>query len=255
MTAIRPLPGTSVQAIAVPARAASRPQLGSPLTALSVAVATISNRMRLNIFAHRDAPEPSQAPALPQNGTPAPAVQPKPSRTYPADMVVWGFVVRSGYDELDDPWYHRGVTQHAYLEGNDLVALCGFRPPISGPRERRRPRLGLPSAADHPMCGMCARMVTTPRPRVPVPVQPYRPAVPVPVARGGAPVSVAARLASPPQPAAAPAVAPGQPPAVTSPWVRRYAGAGDAQAPALQMPINHDSGLLSRTTHTENVDR
>lgn len=255
MTAIRPLPGTSVQAIAVPATGvASRPHLGSPLTAMSVAVATISNRMRLNIFANRETPEPSQPPVASQNSTPTPAVQPKPSRTYPADMVVWGFVVRSGYDELDDPWYHRGVTQHAYLEGNDLVALCGFRPPISGPRERRRPRLGLPSAADHPMCGMCARMVTTPRPRVPVPVQPYRPAVPVPVARG-ATMALAARPAQPPQATAGPAVAPAQPAAVTSPWVRRYAGAPEPLPQSLQVPVSHDSGLRSRGLHTENVDR
>ena len=44
-------------------------------------------------------------------------------RTFPADEVVWGFVVRPGFDELDDPFYHRGTTQHAYLEGNDLRAF------------------------------------------------------------------------------------------------------------------------------------
>ena len=212
MTAMRPLPRTPVQAIALPVSSTARPSRrgrpGSPLTALSVAVATISNRMRLNLFAHRDSPEPSQPAATPPPAaTPGqvPQAQAKPTKTYPADLVVWGFVVRNGYDELDDPWYHRGVTQHAYLEGDDSVALCGFRPPVTGPRDRRRARLGLPSPADHPMCGMCARMVTAPRPRVTVPVQPFRPAVPVPVASGNAPLPVAATRAA--VPVAVPAAA------------------------------------------------
>jgi hypothetical protein len=106
----------------------------------------------------------------------------------PADEVVWGFVVKEGFDELDDPWYHRGLTQHAYREGNDFQALCGFRPPLSGPRERRRPRLALPTAGVHPMCNACARRVGPPRHRVAVPVQPQRPPVAVPVR----PVPVAA---------------------------------------------------------------
>jgi hypothetical protein len=187
--------------------------------------------MRLNLFAQRDAPEPGQPAATPPSATsPAPVAPAKPARTYPADLVVWGFVVRNGFDELDDPLYHRGVTQHAYLEGDDTVALCGFRPPVSGPRDRRRARLGLPSASDHPMCGMCARMVTAPRPRVPVPVQPYRPSVPIPVASGqaGLPVAAAARV---PVPVVAPApsgpmvaaVPPRQASPATSPWVQRYA--------------------------------
>ncbi len=103
-------------------------------------------------------------------------------RTFPADEVVWGIVVRPGFDELYDPFYHRGTTQHAYLEGNDGVAICGFRPPRTGPRTRRRSRLALPTAGTHPMCGMCARKVVAPRPRVAVPVNPARPSVAVPVA-------------------------------------------------------------------------
>jgi hypothetical protein len=113
--------------------------------------------------------------------------------TFPADEVVWGVAVRPGFDELDDPFYHRGVTQHAYLEGNDSIALCGFRPPLSGPRHRRRPRLSLPSAGVNPMCGTCARKVVAPRSRVAVPVQPGRPAIAVPIAPGvPAPPAVAA---------------------------------------------------------------
>jgi hypothetical protein len=153
-------------------------------------------------------------------------------RTFPADEVVWGFVVRPGFDELDDPFYHRGTTQHAYLEGNDLVAICGFRPPRSGPRTRRRSRLGLPTAGTHPMCGMCARKVVAPRPRIGVPVTTSRPAVAMRVATHprfatatvGAPAPVpSGRPTAGPVPAPP---APVQPPAngqaaATSPWVRR----------------------------------
>jgi hypothetical protein len=225
--------------------------------------------MRLNFFAHRDIPEPGQPPTPPPLGTapgaaPAPAAPAKPARTYPADLIVWGIVVRAGFDELDDPWYHRGITQHAYLEGHDDVALCGFRPPVTGTRGRRRPRLGLPSAADHPMCGICARMVVAPRPRVPVPVQPYRPAVPVPVAPGmaapqPAPVSVAPRSAtttalSAPVPVAPTAAPSGPPmPAPMSPWVRRYAGDSESAAPTASLPVSHDSGLLARGVHLDDT--
>jgi hypothetical protein len=237
---------------------------------MSVAVATITNRMRLNLFAHRDSPEPSQPAATPPPAALPSQVPPaKPAKTYPADLVVWGFVVRNGYDELDDPWYHRGVTQHAYLEGDDSVALCGFRPPVTGPRDRRRARLGLPSPADHPMCGMCARMVTAPRPRVPVPVQPFRPAVPIPIASGNAPLPVAASRPAVPvavpvtaMPAAGapvaprtPGAGPAQPAAATSAWVQRYAGPTAPQPPAMHVPSSHDQGLMSPGIHTDSPDR
>jgi hypothetical protein len=270
MTAMHPLPGTSVQAFAVPvARPAHVARPSSPFAAMSAAVATISKRMRLNIFAHSDTPEPNQPPAAPPATTPASAPPAKPSKTYPADLIVWGIVVRAGFDEMDDPWYHRGITQHAYLEGSDDVALCGFRPPVSGPRSRRRPRLGMPSAADHPMCGMCARMVVAPRPRVPVPVQPFRPAVAMPVRPGAAvplpsPVSVAPRSATPPPspvarlapgPAHAQPVAPTPQPAgvATSPWVQRHAGGTEPPAPSVSLPVSHDSGLLARGVHLDDI--
>jgi hypothetical protein len=285
MTAIRPLPGTSVPPIAaVFPRPAQPATPGRPSIGLAAAVATISHRMRLNIFAHRDNPEPRQpsAPQPPASAAPAPPA--RPNKTYPADLIVWGIVIRSGFDEMDDPWYHRGVTQHAYVEGNDLAALCGFRPPISGPRERRRPRLGLPSAADHPMCGTCARMVVAPRPRVPVPVQPFRPAVAVPVAPGtapmvpgavpGAPAGVPSPVAVAPRPAPAPIVpgpagsgpaAVGAPPAVVapaqggspqapavSPWVKRHTPAPTPPAPVL--PASHDAGLMARGVHLTDTE-
>jgi hypothetical protein len=171
-------------------------------------------------------------------------------RTFPADEVVWGFVARPGFDELDDPHYHRGTTQHAYLEGNDLVALCGFRPPRSGPRTRRRSRLGLPTAGSNPMCGMCARKVVAPRPRIAVPVAPGRPAVAVPVAGqpavAGIPVGAPAMAAFAQPHVGAPSQAPVgmRPPGpgqVQSPWVRRADSAGQAAG----------HGLMSRGVHAD----
>ncbi|CAN5584941.1 hypothetical protein BH24CHL9_BH24CHL9_03130 [soil metagenome] len=35
--------------------------------------------------------------------------------TFPADEVVWGVAVRPGFDELDDTFYHCGLTQHVFL--------------------------------------------------------------------------------------------------------------------------------------------
>jgi hypothetical protein len=201
--------------------------------------ATISMRMRLNLFSSDDTPDtqPSAEPAEAQH---APSVRPPSDMTFPADEVVWGIAIRNGYDELDDPFYHRGTTQHAYLEGNDNVALCGFRPPQSGPRTRRRSRLGLPTTGEHPMCGMCARMVVAPRPRAPIPVQSGRPVVAVPVRPARPPVAVPVAAAGAQDPvlgaplanvgrvpnpgsangtAAAPA-----PSAPVSPWVRQRSG-------------------------------
>jgi len=243
------------------------------MQAMSATFATIASRMRLTFFAHSSTPEPDQpAPSLQPSQLASP-LQPRTGRTFPADEIVWGIVIRNGFDEMDDPWYHRGTTQHAYLEGNDNVAICGFRPPQSGPRTRRRSRLGLPTTGEHPMCGMCARMVVAPRPRVPVPVQSVRPAVAVPVTGGAmpgpapvaAPVGVAPRsvagAAAPSQvtpgtPAGAPPAGPQAQPtgAATSPWVRRATGDPAPQQAAMPMTSDHDSGLLSRGVHMENED-
>ena len=71
-------------------------------------------------------------------------------------MIVWGIVIRNGFDELDDPWYHRGITQHAYLEGNDKVALCGFRPPLTGSRGRVAGRASACRPPPTTPCAACA---------------------------------------------------------------------------------------------------
>ena len=215
--------------------------------------ATLTARMRLNLFAKNQEPEPE--PQSPEQ--PGPAAGPFTGRTFPADEVVWGIVIRNGFDELDDPFYHRGTTQHAYLEGNDNVSICGFRPPQSGPRTRRRSRLGLPTAGEHPMCGSCARMVVAPRPRVPVPVQQTRPPVVVPVTPGVAQPPIAAPVpagVAPPTPPPAPmAAGPAPaPPAPTSPWVqRRTQGPQPPAEPKIEFGTGHDAGLLQRGVHTE----
>ena len=230
---------------------------------MSATFANITSRMRLNLFArnHDEEPDPQRA-----EQQPVAAVPPPTGRAFPADEVVWGIVIRNGFDELDDPWYHRGTTQHAYLEGNDNVAICGFRPPQSGPRSRRRSRLGLPSAGQHPMCGSCARMVVAPRPRVPVPVQGSRPPVAVPVTPPAVPPNQPPPPvpAGQPAPAAAPAptspapVAPAAQPAVTptSPWVRnRTDAAQPAEGPrSIDLAASHDRGLLQRGVHADIED-
>ena len=229
------------------------------MQAMSATLGTISARMRFSLFPDSHAPEPNPS-AVPEQPAPlAAAPQPRHGKTFPADEIVWGIVIRNGFDEMDDPWYHRGTTQHAYLEGHDDVAICGFRPPQSGPRTRRRSRLGLPTPGEHPMCGMCARMVVAPRPRVPVAVNPARPVVPVPVAPG----SVPPRAAPPPLPAPAPvtpraSVAPAVPinaatpaAAPASPWVKRAAGAQEAPPPAAPRASSHDGGLLARGIHAD----
>mgnify|MGYP001812158719 CR=1 FL=1 len=224
---------------------------------MSATFATITSRMRLNLFARNQDQEPQQ----PAANQPDPATAKKPlGKTFPADEVVWGIVIRNGFDEMDDPWYHRGTTQHAYLEGNDNVALCGFRPPQSGPRTRRRSRLGMPTAGEHPMCGSCARMVVAPRPRVPVPVQGARPPVAVPVARPDqqppaqpVAVPVAQPVAAQPVTAPTPAAPDAQSadPSV-SPWVRNRTGAGEGDGRIrIELGSTHDGGLLKRGVHAD----
>jgi len=224
---------------------------------MSATFATITSRMRLNFFAREQDPEPEQPAATPPESATA---KPPTARSFPADEIVWGIVIRNGFDELDDPWYHRGTTQHAYLEGNDNVAICGFRPPQSGSRTRRRSRLGLPTAGEHPMCGSCARMVVAPRPRVPVPVQGSRPPAVVPVAHPNqqpAPQPVAVPVAQPVAaqvPLAPVPPVPGPPiaGAPVSPWVRNRTDAGEpADTIDVELGSTHDSGLLKRGVHTE----
>lgn len=230
---------------------------------MAATFATIASRMRFNLFSRNEDPQPE--PVAPQGAprpmAPAPPTAPMTGRTFPADEVVWGIAIRNGFDEIDDPWHHRGTTQHAYLEGNDNVAICGFRPPQSGPRTRRRSRLGMPTAGEHPMCGMCARMVVAPRPRAPIPVQSGRPPVALPVSPGAGvpfPISTATAMTVPPVPApvngSAPAAAPA-PVMVASPWVRQRSGLEEEpETISVDLAAKHDSGLFDRGVRADFKD-
>jgi hypothetical protein len=109
--------------------------------------------------------------------------------THPADDVLWGIVTRDGFDELDDPSWHTGMTAHAYLLGDDGEAICGFHPPKSRVRGRERARLGLPSPGVHRTCTRCAARVTAPRQAMPVSFVLRRPMVPVPVVAAPTPAT------------------------------------------------------------------
>ncbi len=111
---------------------------------------------------------------------------------HPADEILWGIAIRDGFDELDDPSWHREMTAHAYLLGNDGEAICGFRPPRSRVRGRDRARLAFPSPGVHRTCTRCAARVTAPRQAMPVSYVLRRPVVPVPVVPAPTPVTVQA---------------------------------------------------------------
>ena len=53
-----------------------------------------------------------------------------------AGDVIWGVGRREGYSDTDDPAQHSGVTQHAFMAGQDRQAICGYEPP------RRRAAIG-----------------------------------------------------------------------------------------------------------------
>jgi len=105
------------------------------------------------------------------------AAHPDSAGVFGIDMVMWGVPIRAGFSELDDPWYHRGLTGHAFPVGYDQAALCGYQPRRRGFLSRRPAKLGLPSDRINPMCRECAQMVA-PLP-VAVPVTPARSRVPV----------------------------------------------------------------------------
>jgi hypothetical protein len=89
-----------------------------------------------------------------------PAVDTPSTWSSPAiDVIMWGVAVRDGYDELNDPSHHRGMTGHAFLEGNDEEALCGYRPPMRNVFSRRVAKLGMVSDELHTKCEKCATTV------------------------------------------------------------------------------------------------
>ena len=109
------------------------------------------------------------------------SARPDSAGVFAIDKVMWGVPIRTGFSELDDPWYHRGLTGHAFLVGDDQAALCGYQPRRRGFLSRRRPKLGLPSDRINPMCRECAQSVALLCRPLAVPVTPVRSRVPVPI--------------------------------------------------------------------------
>ena len=95
-------------------------------------------------------------------------------RSVSPNDVIWGVRRKMGYDVVDDPWRHRGITQHAYYVGHDTIALCGYRPF----RWRRSIRVPLAAATElNPACPSClAAVAFVP---IAVPRTPISVAVPV----------------------------------------------------------------------------
>ena len=79
------------------------------------------------------------------------------SREIPSELLLWGVRRRRGYSEIDDPWSHDGLDQHAFVVGNDTAALCGFRP-----FRWRSPAVPLAIARDeNPRCRRCLAVIRT----------------------------------------------------------------------------------------------
>jgi hypothetical protein len=68
------------------------------------------------------------------------------------DDINWGVGRRPGFSEFDDPSAHRDLIQHAFLDGTDARALCGYRP-----HRWHRGRSVRVAAATHlnPQCANC----------------------------------------------------------------------------------------------------
>jgi len=81
----------------------------------------------------------------------------KRTREFDVDTLLWGVQRRRGYNVVDDPGAHRGRYQHAFVIGDDTVALCGFKP-----RSRWHPNFKVPvaMATDYnPRCLRCVAVI------------------------------------------------------------------------------------------------
>jgi hypothetical protein len=102
-----------------------------------------------------------------------------PPRAEPASIVIeeitWGVRRRPGFSEFDDPSVHHGLTQHAFVQGLDLRALCGYRP---HPRSRGRSVRVAAATESNPACAECTAAIavcTTSQPSlVPMLADPVR---------------------------------------------------------------------------------
>ncbi len=69
------------------------------------------------------------------------------------DDICWGVKRRTGFSEIDDPLAHRTARAHAYVAGNDRLALCGYRP-YRWARKQPLVSLAVPTL-DNPECLSC----------------------------------------------------------------------------------------------------
>jgi hypothetical protein len=75
-----------------------------------------------------------------------------PALVFRLHDVCWGIKRRPGFSEIDDPGAHRSTMAHAYVSGNDSLALCGYKPYPRG----RQPHVSLALATgDNPECSSC----------------------------------------------------------------------------------------------------
>lgn len=84
-----------------------------------------------------------------------------PPALWQEEQVIWGVARRAGLDEQDDPKAHAGLTQHAFEQGNDDRAICGFEPPkrASSPTSKPRPQLSMPNPRLNPRCPKCLKLM------------------------------------------------------------------------------------------------
>jgi len=74
----------------------------------------------------------------------------------PPGSLLWGVRRRRGFSDLYDPRAHDGLTQHAFIVGNDVRAVCGFRP-----YRWRGQAVPLTAARDaNPQCRKCLNVIS-----------------------------------------------------------------------------------------------
>jgi hypothetical protein len=76
----------------------------------------------------------------------------EPALDFRLSDVSWGVKRRPGFSEFDDPQAHATSTAHAFVSGNDALAICGYRPY----RRRRHSSVTLAAPSEqNPECERC----------------------------------------------------------------------------------------------------
>lgn len=72
------------------------------------------------------------------------------------DEILWAVRRKFGYNEIDDPSVHEGLTQHAFVAGEYSFAMCGYKP--YGLRRPVHIRLAAPTDTN-PVCRKCSAVI------------------------------------------------------------------------------------------------